>query len=274
MRDPRMNQLFVNSNEPSEILNMTDIPEYNLEDWEFKDSKDFTKYIKYLEQTIRGSIEYREYIQYLRNAFEMNRCTIYMNVSNNLTNNIKIEIHHHPFTLYDIVNIVIRKRQYYNEPLNVQMVAKEVMSLHYKLIVGLIPLSETAHELVHKGRLFIPVDRVLGRYNAFVNYYKPFIEADQLETLDRIEKYSAEQHSKILNTNILTPNTVSYDIQNPQHQLPQYNKITNDMIDQINAIKDNNYMLPSINEAKALEDKKEKEKNVICPIYWDMSLKK
>ena len=64
MRDPRMNQLFVNSNEPSEILNMTDIPEYNLEDWEFKDSKDFTKYIKYLEQTIRGSIEYREYIQY------------------------------------------------------------------------------------------------------------------------------------------------------------------------------------------------------------------
>ena len=109
----------------------------------------------------------------------------------------------------------------------------------------MIPLSETAHELVHKGRLFIPVDRVLGRYNAFVNYYKPFIEADQLETLDRIEKYSAEQHSKILNTNILTPNTVSYDIQNPQYQLPQYNKITNDMIDQINAIKDNNYMLPS-----------------------------
>ena len=53
-----------------------------------------------------------------------------------------------------------------------------------------------------------------------------------------------------------------------------YNKITNDMIDQINAIKDNNYMLPSINEAKELEDKKEKEKNVICPIYWDMSLKK
>ena len=255
-------------------INLKEIPEYSFEPYALEDDKDFKKYVSDIEAQVRRSFEYKQFIKFIRENMNMDKCSVLNGVGNDENFNIKIEIHHHPFTLYDIVNIVIRKRQYYNEPLNVQMVAKEVMSLHYKLIVGLIPLSETAHELVHKGRLFIPVDRVLGRYNAFVNYYKPFIEADQLETLDRIEKYSAEQHSKILNTNILTPNTVSYDIQNPQYQLPQYNKITNDMIDQINAIKDNNYILPSINEAKALEDKKEKEKNVICPIYWDMSLKK
>ena len=77
---------------------------------------------------------------------------------------IKIEIHHYPFSLRDIVEIVIRKREYYKESLSVQMTAKEVMMLHYKLIIGLIPLSQTVHELAHSSRLFVPSDKVLGRY--------------------------------------------------------------------------------------------------------------
>ena len=192
MRDPRMNQVVINDHSDKEFLNMKEIPEYNLEDWEFRDAKDFSKYIKYLEQITRRSIEYREYIQYLRNAFEMNRCTIYMNVSNNLTNNIKIEIHHDPLTLYDICLIVFRKRQAAGEPLDEDNVAKEVMWLHYNNMVGLIPLSETIHELVHNGVIFIPTTHVFGNYKLFVEAYKPFFTIEQNDMLNEIERASKE----------------------------------------------------------------------------------
>ena len=66
---------------------------------------------------------------------------------------IKIEIHHYPFSLYDIVRIVYKKRCYFNEPMNVELVAKECTMLHYQLLVGLIPLSSTAHQLFHAGKV-------------------------------------------------------------------------------------------------------------------------
>ena len=56
MRNPRMNQVIINDHSDKEFLNMKEIPEYNLEDWEFRDAKDFSKYIKYLEQITRRSI--------------------------------------------------------------------------------------------------------------------------------------------------------------------------------------------------------------------------
>ena len=82
------------------------------------------------------------------------------------------------------------------------MVAKEITMLHYKLLIGLIPLSKTVHQLVHDGKLFIPVENVMGRYRTFVDIYKPFCETEQLETLERIELYSRE-HSDLHNTTIL-----------------------------------------------------------------------
>lgn len=185
-----MNQITVDNSTDKEILNMSKIPDYDLEDWEFRDAKDFTKYIKFLEQTVRSSVEYREYIQYLRNAFEMNRCTIYMNVTNNLTNNIKIEVHHDPLTLYDICLIIFRKRQAAGEPLDEDNVAKEVMWCHYNGLIGLIPLSETVHELVHNGVLFIPTTHVFGNYKMFVEMYKPFFTIEQTDMLNEIERES------------------------------------------------------------------------------------
>lgn len=190
MRDPRNNNFFAESKSSPEILNMKEIPEYNMEDWEFRDTKDFTKYIKFLEQTIRSSIEYREYISYLRNAFEMNRCSIYANISNKYSNEIKIEIHHDPLTLYDICLIVFRKRQSSGELLDEDNVAKEVMWLHYNNLIGLIPLSETIHELVHTGAIFIPTKIVFGNYKDFVNMYSPFFTIEQTDMLNEIEKES------------------------------------------------------------------------------------
>jgi hypothetical protein len=239
-------------------INSTEIPVCEGEIFCLDDEKDYERYVREIEGQVRKSFEYRQMIAYLRDNMNMNQCAFLKGVSNEETYSIKIEIHHYPFSLRDIVDIVVRKRTYYNESLNVQMVAKEVMLLHYKLMIGLIPLSETVHELAHNSRLFVPVDKVMGRYELFVQYYKPFCTTEQLEVLERIEKYSAEEVNSVLNTNIIEQNKVVYDIKDSNYVLPDVSSLNTRMLEQMKRIKDNNYMLPSVDEVKMLEKPKVK----------------
>ena len=66
------------------------------------------------------------------------------------------------------------------------------MWLHYNNMVGLIPLSETIHELVHNGVIFIPTTHVFGNYKLFVEAYKPFFTIEQNDMLNEIERASKE----------------------------------------------------------------------------------
>lgn len=250
----------------SKEIEPCDIETYCLED-----EKEYEHFVKDVESQVRRSFEYREFIKYLRENMGMNKCSFLKDVSNDETYAIKIEIHHYPFTLRDITEIVIRKRIYYKEYISIQMVAKEVMELHYKLMVGLIPLSETVHQLAHSSRLFIPIDKVLGRYDLFVDYYKPFCNPEQLETLERIEKYSEEKQSRILNTTILDQNNLNYELEDTSFMLPSVENLNTNLLTQIDNIKQNNYILPSIEEIKAIEDKSTyTAKN---PIIFDNNLK-
>lgn len=190
MRNPySLSMVQATSNEP-EVIKLTNIPPYDIQDWNLADQKDFKKFLAELEKSVRGSFEYQQYIQYLRNAFNMNSCAFYRNVTNVPNPKIKIHIHHDPITLYDICTIIFRKRQTLGESIDEESIAKEVMWNHYNGFVGLIPLSETAHELVHANYLFIPCTHVFGEYKEFVNMYKQFFTLDQLDLIKDIEDAS------------------------------------------------------------------------------------
>lgn len=266
MIDP--DNIIIAEKNNNNILKLNNIPEFDFLIWDLEDDKDLKKYYSTIEKEIRGSFEYREMIQYLRNNYGMDECS-FIKVSNKDNFNIKIEIHHYPFTLYDIVLIVYRKRIYYQESLEVQMVAKEITMLHYKLLVGLIPLSKTVHQLVHEGKLFIPVNNVLGRYMEFVNLYKPFCEPEQLETLERIENYSREE-SHLYNTSILDQNNISISTTNKNYQIPDFNNIENNMYNRIDTIKKNNYRLPTLEDYKDLnkKDNINDRKSIIKPLIF------
>ena len=247
MIDPKNIQIQ-NSN-LSSTINVQKVNPFEGECYDLNDDKDYERYIKDVEKCVRHSYEYRKFINFLKNNMGMNKCAFFKGVSNAETYDIKIELHHYPFTLRDIVEIVYRKRAYYKEYISVFMVAKEVMELHYKMIIGLIPLSETVHQLVHSGRLFIPIDKVSGRYEIFVDLYQPFIEPDLLDSLELIEKATYE-HSDVNDTTIIDQNRVTYDIKDNRYKLPEIKQITDNMYDQIRAIKDNNFLLPNINDKK------------------------
>ena len=93
-----------------------------------------------------------------------------------------------PFTLYEYFVTVFNKRMFMREPLDIELVAKEVMYIHYSLMVGLIPLAETVHDLVHNQVLFIPLDNVMGNYQLFEQLYAQFIPEESKEKLKAMRK--------------------------------------------------------------------------------------
>ena len=133
-------------------------------------------------------------------------------------------------------------------------------------MVGLIPLSVTVHQLVHEGKLFIPVQNVLGRYRLFVDMYKNYCEPEQLETLDRIEKYSYEQTSDLLNSqDMLSMNYIDMNIQDKKYQLPDLSGMSVSMSNRLETIKNNNYTLPTLQDKDYLSKDTLEDRKAIVP---------
>lgn len=133
------------------------------------------KLIKTIEKLIRGSMEYRDLIKYLRAYINMDECEFFPNFKAGKKRGM-IEIHHAPYDLYTITWIVMEKYEQEHGFIDELDVAEEVMRLHYEGMVGLIPLSVTAHELVHDGQLIVPLNCVRGKFVQFTKDYYPYIE--------------------------------------------------------------------------------------------------
>lgn len=216
MRNPEnINRLDITDTK-TDTIKLSSIPEFEIEDWDLSDPKQFKKYINTIERIVRGSFEYRQFVGFLRDYVGMNKCSIYERVTNQDSFKVKIHIHHEPITLYDIVIAVYNRRAANREPLSEDMVAKEVMYQHYMLRVGLIPLSETVHELVHNQFIFIPTTAVFGKYWELVDIYHDYMEPETLDTLKKIEEISTnfnmDENKKVLETHMIHLDTSeSYD---------------------------------------------------------------
>lgn len=155
-----------------------------------KNVKDRDRVIKHIETLIRSSIEYKDYIKFLKTF--MNKDTFFQNVEQTGYNKVKIELHHSPLTLYDIVTIVLTKHEDLYGKINLFNIAEEVMKLHYQCRVGLAPLSKTTHKLVHDGKVFVTVKMVRGDWVSFYKEYLDYFPQDMIEKLKRIIQFSKE----------------------------------------------------------------------------------
>lgn len=160
--------------------------------------KDKVKLIKTVERIVRSSMEYRQYITYLRTEIDMTMCSYFTAISNRDSKRVSIEIHHEPFTLFDITQIVVEKWMAQEIPINPLLIAEEIMKLHYQNKVGLIPLSLTVHELVHDGKIFIPLQNVYGDFISFLEEYEPYISEDLQNVLEVKLRMSRDTESQDL----------------------------------------------------------------------------
>lgn len=239
-----------------------ELPEIeDTQNYDLNNPKDLERFIKDVKSEVRTSFEYRELIRYLKEYAGFDRSGISQNISNSDGSKVKIEIHHTPLTIEDIVRIIYEKRRFYHEDLSLEMVAKEVMECHYKCIVGLYPLTATEHELVHNGYLFIPPQDVFGRYDLFVLNYGQFMEPEDKETLEEIEAYG-QNFDHMSQNQILAQSNIYID-PNGAYQLPNMNTLKNTLSNRIETIKNNMYALPTLED-----NQNNKENQMIEGIYF------
>lgn len=175
----------------SEIINITNRDKAS-KSIHLKSEKDKTKFIKNCEFLIRGSEEYRDWIDYLKKYKDMDKCAVFQNLNSTEMRKIKLEIHHGPFSLFDIVTIVVNKYIMEDIPLDYFDISEEVMRLHYENKVGLIPLSKTVHKLVHDGKIFIPLQAYYGpAVITFIKEYEEYL-GEYEEVLREIIEASAQ----------------------------------------------------------------------------------
>lgn len=176
----------------------------------FRNNKDRYKYCTMIKSMVRNSPEYREYISFLKKHMHMNKDVVFRNLDTSGNKRYSIELHHDPFTLMEIINVVVSKRQDLGESLNPYLVTEEVLELHYDDKVGLINLSVTAHELTEKGRIFIPLQRIYQRYDLFVNEYEEWMDDTLKQKIELIIQMS--QKCDQIVSDILDPEFVYVNI--------------------------------------------------------------
>lgn len=153
------------------------------------DDKTVKKFIKNTEKTIRSSKEYNGYIGLLKSNYDiLNYDNILSNIS---SNDASIEFHHYPFTLYEIVDIVLSYHMIKKEKVTTFSLAKEIMELHFQHKIGLVPLSTTTHELGHDNSIFISKKQIFGKYEEFAEKYSIALSNENKNKLNKLEEMSA-----------------------------------------------------------------------------------
>lgn len=177
--------------------------------YDLSDEKSKINFVKYIEKIIRGSFEYKKMIEFLRDKIDMNHCAFFKDVNNKI-NGITIEIHHEPFSLYDVTYIVLQMYMDEGYPLKPSNIAEEVMLLHFFGMIGLIPLSKTVHELVHDSQIFIPITHVFGNVEKFYRQYFKYMSPQQKEILAKSIKISKQLEESV--PNVLTKKFTYLDV--------------------------------------------------------------
>jgi hypothetical protein len=154
----------------------------------FYDDKEYKKFVQSTEKLIRMSKEYKTYVELLRTNLQgLN----FDNILSNITNlDAEMEFHHYPVTLYEVVDIIMTDKLLSKKQFTSFTIAKEVMDLHYKNLIGLVPLTKMNHELAHSGDIFISKKQIFGRYNEFLKIYSKSVSASLNEKIKEMEELS------------------------------------------------------------------------------------
>ena len=139
------------------------------------DEKAKTKFIRNVEKTVRSSAEYKKWLNFLKSTLSIDLQCYH---TGNLPGMCSLEIHHHPYTLFQLVDISMYNMQ--DQLYTIFDLAKNVMKLHFMNLVGFVPLCISSHENYHNQILDIPIEVCEGNWKNLesVLHIPEYIESD------------------------------------------------------------------------------------------------
>lgn len=165
------------------------IPFFKTEN-ELKDKYDYVNFIKATERMIRSDDNYTAYVAHLKENVGLNRCSLYGNITGEGI--VKIEMNHGPIlTLYDYVEINLKKRLIENKPITTFDISEEVLDQHKKDLIQVVMLSEAGHRAFHPKKedvepIFIDMDLC---YGDIIKYIKHNIKYFTIRHLYKVKEY-------------------------------------------------------------------------------------
>jgi hypothetical protein len=184
------NIVNIQSLKSSDNITLKNMDGYFQEKFYFQDiydNKKLQKFIKSVEAQIRTSNEYSNYIGFLVNEIGLDHCAVLGNIEKDFAT---VEMHHYPFTLYDIVYLNISRNIILNKNFTSFSIANDVLKDHYDNIIGVTPLSKTVHQLAHAGEIFVNLSQVYGNLNKFNEKYSFAMTDEIIEKFNQLVDYS------------------------------------------------------------------------------------
>jgi len=130
---------------------------------EFYTLESLQRFIRNCESHIRTSLEYRKWVA---STYGVQKICAVCGVS---PYEATIEVHHHPFTLFDLVEVALSKMK----RLNTLVVSTLVLGWHFRGIVGWVPLCKTHHESVHNLITHLHPSVIQGQWQVLIEKYSP-----------------------------------------------------------------------------------------------------
>jgi hypothetical protein len=130
---------------------------------EFLSAESLNRFIRNCESHIRTSLEYKRWVGTTYGNHKV--CAI----CNITPAEATIEIHHHPFTLYDLVELAVYKCKRHNT----LTISTLVLHWHFRNWVGWVPLCKTHHESTHSYRTQIHHTQIRGDWQTLINKCSP-----------------------------------------------------------------------------------------------------
>jgi len=162
----------------------------DLEISSFPDEKVYKKFVKSCKTIIRQSIEYKDWVKYIKFSLGYDYCSMTKESAHEVT----LDLHHHPFSLENIVKLVIDRLLTERGKVTSFDVSKYVMQLHYDNNIGYVLLVKTLHEKFHNGFLDIPIELVHGNWKYLVENFslteeiKEVVSRYSMITIESVKK--------------------------------------------------------------------------------------
>ena len=147
----------------------------------FESESEYKKFIKNTEMTIRKSMEYKLWRNYIVDVLQIQTCMI----TNEKMDETSIDVHHHLPNLYVLISAIVNKKIELEEDFCTFDIAREGIELHFANKIGYLTLLRSIHEKFHNGYLSIPINLVKGNYNSFIQEYSRYIDEEDLDIINQ-----------------------------------------------------------------------------------------
>ena len=133
------------------------------------DEKGRISFLRDVVTEVRRCPEMGRYRSFLLEHLDLDRCSVLSGLTAEECAAARLELHHWPLSLFDVCSLVLGQMEADGERITTFAVAHRAMALHWRGMVGLVPLLESLHQMAHSGQLRLDPRWAFGNWQGLLD---------------------------------------------------------------------------------------------------------